>query len=377
MSLLSSPGSKDTPDRPTPSRTPFRRRGRWPVLFIACVLIVIVAIIGQIFYQQQTGMIVGRPLASSQTHLHAVVISSQPGIIYLGTHFGLFTSTNDGSTWPQRQGALNTTMVTSIAVSPTNPAFLAVLAIPTNGGGQQAGVYMSADAGKAWHFTLPTGLPATAYPYAIQAASGTNGHFYTFFSSAGWFETRDLGQHWSAITAGSLATLQSPSLLTNDRNPEQLLMGGDQGLFESENDGQSWRQTTALGGSVLALTGTQPTGNDTTRTVLCATDQGLYRGLEQHSQIVWHAVHMPAVASPTRLVMNADGSILYALFGSDLWFSGDQGTTWVHRWHFARSDMVALVLNPHNPQEVVAGFFWPGLVLRSTNQGISWQTLTH
>jgi hypothetical protein len=38
--------------------------------------------------------------------------------------------------------------------------------------------------------------------------------------------------------------------------------------------------------------------------------------------------------------------------------------------------MSALALNPHNPRELLAGFFWPGLVLISTNAGTSWQTLT-
>jgi hypothetical protein len=75
-------------------------------------------------------------------------------------------------------------------------------------------------------------------------------------------------------------------------------------------------------------------------------------------------------------VISADGSALYALSGSDLWYSEDQGIIWMHRWHFARGDMSALALNPHNPRELLAGFFWPGLVLISTNAGTSWQTLT-
>ncbi len=83
-------------------------------------------------------MVAGRLLASQETHLHTVVWSSRPGVVYLGTHFGLFTSVDGGHTWPQHQGELNTTMVTSVAVSPTNPDLLAVLAVPTGGIGRQA-----------------------------------------------------------------------------------------------------------------------------------------------------------------------------------------------------------------------------------------------
>jgi hypothetical protein len=87
-------------------------------------------------------------------------------------------------------------------------------------------------------------------------------------------------------------------------------------------------------------------------------------------------VYLSSTVSPTRLVMSADGSALYALSGSELWFSRDLGTSWVHRWHFTRGDISTLALNPNNPRELLAGFFWPGLVLISIDAGISWQTLT-
>lgn len=154
--------------------------------------------------------------------------------------------------------------------------------------------------------------------------------------------------------------MQNPSLLTDPHNPAHLLMGGDQGLFESENDGQSWQRITAFSGSVLALAATQPTQTGS-RTILCATDQGLYRGLQQQRGIVWSSIYVPVAEPATRLVISNDGANLYALFGSDLWFSGD---------------LVALAINPHNPRQLFAGFFWPGLVLNSTNGGASWQTLT-
>ncbi len=373
MSLPPAPTSKDPSDQQQIPHPPSKRSRSRPLFFVALVLIVLIAIIWQIWYQQQTGMLAGRPLASSQTHLHDVAVS-RSGAVYLGTHFGLFSSSDGGHTWPQK-GALATTMVTSIAVSPTNPELLAVVAVPT-GIGQQTGVYMSADAGKSWHFSNPSGLSSTAYPYHIQAAMGAGGHFLVFFSGVGWFETSDLGRHWSPLTAGNLAAIQNPVLATDARDPAHLLMGGDLGLFETANDGQNWQAVTTVQGSVLSLVATQPTGKQA-RVIFCATDQGLYRGAEQGGQIVWSELSLPTAHPPTRVVVSADGSALYALFGSDLWFSADQGRTWRQHGHFTRSDLVALVLNPANPQQLLAGFFWPGLVLSSTNQGSSWQTLTN
>lgn len=350
----------------------WQRRICWLTLSTVVLLIIALTLSWQVFYQQ-TGMVMGRPLASSQNHLHTVVFSSRPGVVYLGTHFGLFASIDGGHTWPQHQGALSTAMITAVAVSPTHPDLLAVVAVPTTSLTQAAGVYVSADAGQHWHFTIPPGLSAAAYPLTLQAASGAAGHFYVFYAGISWFETRDLGQHWSALQAPGM--LQNPTFLSEPFAPAHLLSGGDQGLLESWDDGQHWQRVIAVQGTVFSLVATQPSGASG-RAILCATEQGLYRGLEQHGKITWSRLPGPSAGAATRMALSADGSALYVLYGSDLWFSADQGSTWRRRWHFMRGDLVALVIDPQRPQEVLAGFFWPGLVLNSANGGSSWQTLT-
>jgi hypothetical protein len=149
------------------------------------------------------------------------------------------------------------------------------------------------------------------------------------------------------------------------------------GLFETHDDGLSWQQIQGVSGNVFALTATRP-ADDGPRTILAATDQGLYRWQDgPHAQAQIVSLHSWSASSPpTRLVMNSSGTALYALSGPDLWFSADQGTTWQHRWRFARSDLVALDLNPTNDQELLVGFFAPPLVLLSRIAGNRWQTLT-
>jgi len=375
MPLPLSPASPDVSAPGQQHKQIARRFKRWQIWLVIVVLAVVVATVWQLLYKQQNSMIAGRPLSSPQTHLHTVVISGRPGVVYLGTHYGLFTSTNGGQSWPQSQGALNTSMVTGIAVSPTNPELLAVLTIPTSGLGRSMGIEVSANGGKSWRFTLPANLPAVAYPYAIQSAPGAQGHFYAFFTSAGWFETQDLGQHWQSITSGTLASIQTPTILADPANPQHLLMGGDQGLFETRNDGQSWQPITAVQGSVAALVATTPTGGQP-RTIFAATDQGLYRWQDGQTAIT-RLSDFAGSMSPTRLVLSDTGSALYALVGSNLWFSANLGKTWTQRWHFTRSDLTALVMNPANASQLLAGFFAPGLVLISNTAGKTWQTLTN
>jgi photosystem II stability/assembly factor-like uncharacterized protein len=51
--------------------------------------------------------------------------------------------------------------------------------------------------------------------------------------------------------------MQTPSLLTFANDPNHLLLGGDQGLFESKDDGQTWNPLTTIQGNVYSLVASQ------------------------------------------------------------------------------------------------------------------------
>lgn len=317
--------------------------------------------------------VAGRPLSNPHTHLHTIALGGRPGTLYLGTHFGMFTSIDGGKTWPQPRGALNTMMITAIAVSQSNPDLLAVIAIPVSGVGVQPGVYFSSDGGSTWNSlaSTPAALPLSAYPYTVKAGSANSGHFYAFYNFAGWYETRDMGKHWYAITSGALSNMQTPSLLTDPANPDHLWLGGDSGLYETRDDGKHWNQIAAVKGSVAAIVAS----TTSPRLIFCATDQGIYRWHEGDTQIT-QLTNLPMSPLPSRLAIDSTGSVLYALSGQDLWQTSDSGATWEHRSHFDRGDIIALIADPSQPQHLYAGFFLPAEVLSSNNGGHSWQTLT-
>ena len=60
----------------------------------------------------------GHPLSNPHTHLHTIALGVRPGTLYLGTHFGVFTSTDGGKSWPQPRGALNTMMIRRLPPAP-------------------------------------------------------------------------------------------------------------------------------------------------------------------------------------------------------------------------------------------------------------------
>src|SRR5579859_1857092 len=99
--------------------------------------------------------VAGRPLSNPHTHLHTVVPGVRPGTLYLGTHYGIFTSSDDGKTWPQSRGVLNNMMITAVAISPSQPDDMAVIALLVSGVGTPSGVYISSDGGNTWQERSP------------------------------------------------------------------------------------------------------------------------------------------------------------------------------------------------------------------------------
>lgn len=374
MSPIPSPASSDI--SPSPAK-PTINKARWWLLkgLLLVVLVIPVVFVWQALTNSINNtdpLVAGQPLSNPKTHLHLVALGGTPGVVYLGTHYGLFTSTDGGQTWPQPRGVLNTLMILDMAINPTDPQALAVIGRSSSGLTNQDGMYFSANGGNLWQLSnAPAGLSPSAYLFHVQAGSGSAGHFYAFYEYAGWYETTDLGMHWHLITTGTLSNMLTPTLLTDPSNPNHLMLGGDQGLFETHNDGHSWNQLPAIQGNVQSIVAS----TTTPRLIFCVTDQSIYRWREGSSQMT-QLTHLPLPSLPSRLVLSADGTTLYGLTGQDLWASHDSGTTWKHLWQFDRSDLVSLVIDPQHPRRLYAGFFMPGKVIASTNGGTSWHSLT-
>src|SRR6266566_7010848 len=149
---MSSVPSYTTPSKPkTEKQKKVKSSGRTRIVrsLVIGLLIVAIVVAWQVLsaYNNSTSpTIAGRPLSNP----HTLALGEKPGVLYLGTHYGLFTSRDGGHTWPQSHGTLNNYMVTSIAVSLSDPNLLALIVIPTSGLGQQSGIAFSRDSGTTW-----------------------------------------------------------------------------------------------------------------------------------------------------------------------------------------------------------------------------------
>src|SRR5712691_12477619 len=100
MSKIQSAPQSDASSEPPKSLLQKR-----PVRVLFVILVVTAVIVGWVLLNNNVNStdptVAGRPLSNPHTHLHTIALGDRSGVIYLGTHYGLFTSTDGGSTWPQ------------------------------------------------------------------------------------------------------------------------------------------------------------------------------------------------------------------------------------------------------------------------------------
>jgi photosystem II stability/assembly factor-like uncharacterized protein len=151
-------------------------------------------------------------------------------VLFAGTDAGLFRSSNGGTTWEQVKAAGLTGIPILAVYAPSSGA--SRLAVRTS-----AGLFISADAGRAW---LPTILPdASYYLYDLGLPVGHDVAILAA-TSRGLLRSTDEGAHWQLVTDGvPAATVDSVRF-----NPEQkleafLVQFGT--VYRSVDGGESWR----------------------------------------------------------------------------------------------------------------------------------------
>lgn len=188
---------------------------------------------------------------------------------------------------------------------------------------------------------------------------------------------------WDGI---SLTEAQPPDTVHHNvifwTKENALLLGHDEGLLRSDDGGGSWRDSSS-GTEEYDLGVILPGAQDPLELwVGTVCNRGLFHSLDggqtwRHIGTQYmHYVMEAAVrtAAPDELWVTTDHVIIR---------STDHGITWQETQPF-RAHFHGLGLNPHNPQEVLAGSVYeaeeghghehtPARVLRSTDAGASWR----
>jgi len=236
---------------------------------------------------------------------HSLLVSpNDPAHLILGTHEGLFGSSDEGRTW--RKVSL-----------PGRDAM--TLARPTQKAIWVAGhdvLAKSTDSGVTWVDVRPDGLPSLdIHGFAVDR--GHPGRLYAAIAGEGLYRSRNNGSSFRLVSQEVGGAVFALGVL-----PDGRIFAGDlkRGLLVSRDDGRTWRLSLPEQLAGLAVDSRQPNR-------LLATGRGIF--LSQNGGRSWRRVFAvsegvgPVAWSPSR------PDLAYAVgFDRTLYRSNDGGRSW-------------------------------------------------
>ncbi|MDJ0729733.1 MAG: YCF48-related protein [Crocosphaera sp.] len=183
--------------------------------------------------------------------------------IILGDNQGnLHLSSDKGQNWqlmgkPQDSGAIN-----AVAISPNFATDQMILI------GTDQGIFKSVDLGKSFTNISQGNLDNNIRDIVIKSGENNNLKIFVSTKDTGVFESEDEGKTWAKINQG----------LTKDHQADQfkvphfyklgispsfsqdgvMFVGGFNGLFKSENRGETWQEIETLSAGIVASLGISP-----------------------------------------------------------------------------------------------------------------------
>ena len=158
-----------------------------------------------------------------------VIDHVQRQTLYACSEDDLYCSTDEGENWKPLHVGVSGLM--TVVQNPVNPAHLLV-------GTEDNGVRVSFDRGKTWKNAA--GLPPTAF-YALCISSDLE-TVYTGGYLSGVWKSRNGGLSWDPLwQSDQLEAVYT--IFVHPENPRHIMIGtSGQGIFESFDEGSTWRQ---------------------------------------------------------------------------------------------------------------------------------------
>ncbi|MGB6991931.1 MAG: glycosyl hydrolase [Thermoanaerobaculia bacterium] len=234
---------------------------------------------------------------------NVVYVAAEGPLWSSGGERGLFKTTDGGETWVQVLSIDEDTGVTDVEMDPRNPDVLYAAAYQRRrqvwallAGGPGTGIYKSTDGGESWR-EIETGLPkgdmgkiglalSPADPDVVYAtieaaenergfyrsldrgeswerrneyiSNGTGPHYYqeivasphdvdTVYQMDVFLHvTRDGGKTFDILGSGREKHSDNHALVIDPEDPDHLIVGTDASLYESFDEGTTWRQSPNL-----------------------------------------------------------------------------------------------------------------------------------
>lgn len=305
--------------------------------------------------------------AFSTSPVYAIVRpAALPATLYVATDQGVYTSTDSGSTWTARNTGLQTDgtlgpYVRALAVDPDTPATL--YCATYSGSGQDADVYRSTDSGASWTQMNRELSNTTVLSLAFDPADSSIAYAGT--STLGVLKSTTSGLSWTEANEGLLTTAVRCLAVNPDSAP--VWAGSVSGLFSSSDAGATW-EASGLTYNISCIT----VNPHDPETLLLGTDTGIYAGGEDGWVSLNNNLVNPFV-SAIACDPDTDGILYVATQGDGIFKSTSAGQSWTEI-NTGLDDLrvQSLRVTALNPDLLFAGTAGNGLYL-STDSGLTWE----
>jgi photosystem II stability/assembly factor-like uncharacterized protein len=291
--------------------------------------------------------------------VYSVVLDPQDiNTVYLATFdSGIIKSTNGGNSW--QNGGLPNDQIYSLVINPANTNRLLV-------GTAGDGLYRTDDKGVTW-LRSDTGIENALITSVIVSPSDSD-TLYSSLYGGGVYQSTNQGNNWQAIHSG-LLDLYVLSMVMDPAHPQYLYaMTSSSGLYRYDlNLGNGWSRV----GTGLPLTQNNPPAYppDHPFATLDMQEAFAYPAEITITSELLYATLRSMVFAPS------NPQITYmATAGAGVYRSSDGAQTWQPAG-LAYQNILALAVDPINPNLVYAAIDTPGSLKMSSNGGQSWNDL--
>lgn len=307
---------------------------------------------------------------TASNHVHSLL--ALPGkVLVLATHYGLFRSRDDGTTWKMVAGgsgqSMSGLMTESLAASPLDGQRLYVLTLPAVHPWTTVGLYTSADAGQTWKLAVASASLTPEEIYLEEPGNDTANEVYIYVpdkGAQGLLVSMDDGQHFS--NTGNLPFGNILGLLAVPGEPGHLLAYGDNGVARSTDGGKHWQVIKGIVGGVTDMTTSGPHSP-----IYASGDAGVMVSQDDGIKfpIVNQASYASLVVSPTQ------SQIVYGKTGLAVYRSADGGHTWNALPHIS-GNLAEMAVNPDDASQLYLSLSYPTAVYDFNQNNTAWQSLT-
>ncbi len=357
-------------------RFPLKVYRGWHRLILLCILTLLLAACGGNGVSN-SALATPTPVrvngfGTAANHVHSLIAFPNK-VLVLATHYGIFRSTDDGTTWTMVAAGSNQLMeglmAYSLVSSPLNPNHLYVLTQPAVSNHKGTlGLYTSTDQGRTWQLTIPTASITSGNIYFVQAGNDTPDEIYIYLPDLGALGLKtslDAGQHFTSTRAlpfGSVA-----GLLAIPGAPGQLLVYGSDGMARSTDAGSHWQLIKGITGGIFGMATSGPKSP-----IYASGDAGIYAsndGGQTFSLVYSQSTYGSLTASPTQ------PQTLYGKTGTAIYRSSDGGHTWKNL-PYIKGNLGNLTVDPTNASELYLSLSYPTEVYHFDENGEKWSSLT-